>query len=177
MASTTTIARPYARAVFELARERNALERWSETLARLALIARDPVMQAAFGNPRVPPHELAAIVIDVAGVRDAAECNLIRLLAERKRLALLPEIARAYEALRAEAERTIEVELRAASEVPPTLQERFIQALKQRLGREVKLKVVKDEQLIGGAVVRAGDLVIDASVRGKLERLAAEMTH
>lgn len=167
-----TLARPYARALFELARERKALAEWSETLALLAQAAAHPEMRIVFGSPKVTPAQLAEFFIAIGGKRlDETGKNFVRLLARNRRLVVLPQIAQLYEALRADAENRMDVELRAATKVGARQQQRIAAALKKRLRREVHLHPVVDESLIGGAMIRAGDLVIDDSVRGKLERL------
>lgn len=177
MADLSTLARPYAKAAFEYAREHKALAAWGDCLAGLAAAAVHPEVQPLLGhNPRVTPEMLAGLLADIVKA-DAAQRNFIRLLAQNRRLEALPAIAAGFEALRAEAENRISVELRTAVQVDDKLAGRIAKALKQRLGREVELQTAVDESLLGGAVIRAGDLVIDDSVRGKLERLAAELTH
>ncbi len=176
MAEDRTIARPYAQAAFERAREQGDLRHWSEMLALAAAVVSAPEMQALLGSSRLTRSRLADLVIEVcADGLDAEGRNLIRLLAEYRRLGLLPEIASQYEALRAEAERSIEAEVLSARPLEPAQQERLAAALGKRLGREVRLQVKVDPTLLGGAIVRAGDLVIDGSVRGRLHKLAARM--
>ena len=176
MAQTTTIARPYARAVFELARDGRAYDAWQAQLELLAAVARDPQVRRLLSDPKQSPPALAALFVGVGGdALDGAGRNLVQLLAQRKRLAVLPEILTAFIALRREAERIVDVELVSAVPVDAVLQQRFITALEARLGQRVQLKNLTDPTLIGGALVRAGDLVIDASVRGRLERLAIDL--
>ena len=124
------------------------------------------------GSPKLPKSQLAQIFIELVGQELGDRgANFIRLLAENRRLGLLPEIAQGFEQLRADAERTIEATVRSASPLGDQERAALAQALKKRLDREVTLKCETDPRLIGGAVIRAGDLVIDGSVRGKLERL------
>lgn len=179
MAEALTLARPYAKAVFELARERRELERWGKWLALLAALVANREAQVMLSDPRMPAEVRAEILLDVcakAGHKpDQRERNLVRLLAENRRLPVLPEIAAEFTSLLEQAEGLMEVEMRAAAPVDQAEQERIRAALERKLGREVKLNCVTDPSLIGGAVLRADDLVIDGSVRDKLSRLAAAM--
>lgn len=177
MAEKTTIARPYAKAVFELARADDAFARWGDALAALADIARVPAVAAMIGAPRVTADKRAGVLIEIAGdALDKNGRNFVRLLSEKHRLDCLPEIAAEYERLRAEAEAVVDVEMRAPIEVDAERRNQIAAALKRRLGRDVRLHCVLDDSLVGGAVIRAGDIVIDDSIRGKLTRLAAAMT-
>ena len=181
MAESRTLARPYAKAVFEIAKEKGALDRWSKTLDLLASLSVDPSVQAMLTSPKAAPAVRAEVFAELAAKAgeklDQQGRNFVGLLAEYRRLALLPEIAADYERLRAEAENTLEVELRAALPVAAEEQKRIGEALHKKLGRKITLKYVEDKTLIGGAVLRAGDLVIDGSVHEKLSRLAAALTH
>ncbi len=173
MAERITIARPYARAAFESARTGRQLAEWSRALAAAAAGVADPAVQGLLGSPKLPKEQLAQIFIELAGRELGGRgANFMRLLAENRRLGLLPEIAQGFEALRAEAERTIEATVVSASPLGDKERAALVQALKKRLDREVTLKCETDPRLIGGAVIRAGDLVIDGSVRSKLERLS-----
>jgi F-type H+-transporting ATPase subunit delta len=179
MAETITLARPYAKAVFEIASEHAALESWSKTLVLLAGLSRDRSVQVMLTDPQISSAVCAEVLIELAvkaGARlDQQARNFVKLLAEYHRLELLPEIAADYAALRAEAEGTVEVEVRAGIDLDAAEQARISEALNKKLGRNVKLNCVTDKSLIGGAIIRAGDLVIDGSVRDKLGRLAAAM--
>ena len=177
MAELSNIARPYARAVFELAKDGADYSVWSEQLDMLAAVAVDPNVVGLFNNPRVSRHELALVFTDVCGDRlDENVKNLVRLLAQNRRLHALPAIAEQYEHLRAEAEQTVQAELESALPVSDTQQQRIVEALSQRMGRRVELTVKTNEELLGGAVVRAGDLVIDGSIRARLEKLATAIS-
>lgn len=172
----TTLARPYAEAVFRLARERKSLAGWSEMLKLAAALARDPQMSRLIDNPRVPRERFVEFFIDVCGKKlDKDGANFIRLLTENRRLALLPEIAGLYETLRASAEARVEAEVISASAVGADQLKTIAAALKQRLGRDVTLATRLDPSLVGGIVIRAGDLVIDGSVRSKLKALATHL--
>ncbi|MFN2273612.1 MAG: F0F1 ATP synthase subunit delta [Anaerolineales bacterium] len=178
MAEILTIARPYAQAAFQFASSQQALGQWSDMLELLALVAVDPEMTALIENPRLTDTELADLFIAIGGDRLDGKCqNFIRLLAENRRLRLLPEIATLFEIQRREAERTIRAELITAFPATEAQQATITAALKQRLGRDIELECSTDSSLIGGAIIRAGDLVIDGSVRGKLERMSNTLSH
>ncbi len=176
MAEKTTIARPYAEAVFEIARDQQELGPWSEMLAVIAHIVADERVGGLIGNPRVQKSQVAELVLGVAGDKlNEAAGNLVKLLADNGRLAVLPEIAALFEGLRAEAESTVEARVIAAFTVSEAQQKQIAKALKQRLGREVKITCETDEDLLGGAIIRAGDLVIDGSVTGQLAKLGTAL--
>lgn len=176
MAEKTTLARPYAKAAFELAFQTGRLQEWSNGLAFAALVAEDPQMVALVRSPRITKERAAELFIELGGERLNADVrNFIRTLAENRRLGLLPEIAVLFEQYRAEAERTVEVHLIAAAPVSDEQRQKFAASLKERLKRNVELKVETDPSLLGGAVIRAGDMVIDGSVRGRLSQLAAAL--
>lgn len=182
MAEFTTIARPYAQAVFKLAHERQALAAWSDMLELAAHVAADPDMRKLFDNPRITPDQLGALFVDILtgagdGRLDDDGRNLIRLLAERRRLAVLPEIFGLFQQLKHDAEGAIKAQLITAFPATDAQQQAIAEALKKRFGREVQLEFIIDPTLMGGAVVRAGDLVIDGSVRGKLTRLGTALSH
>jgi F-type H+-transporting ATPase subunit delta len=181
MAENLTLARPYARAVFELADEKRAFDRWSKALSVLAALSADASVQAMFVSPKATPAVRAEVLTELAAKAgeklEQDGRNLVQLLAENRRLNLIPEIAAEYERLRAEAENILEVELVAAMPVAAAEQKLISDALHKKLGRKITLKYVEDKTLIGGAVLRAGDLVIDGSIREKLSRLAAELVH
>lgn len=178
MAESTTIARPYAQAAFKLAQQKQALPVWTEMLGMAALVATDAGLRKLLDNPRITSTQVAELFIDVCGERlNEDGRNLLRLLAERRRLAILPEIFGLYELLKNEAEGTVKAQLITAFPATDAQKQTIAAALKQRFGREVQLEYVTDPTLMGGAVVRAGDLVIDGSVRGKLTRLGTALNH
>ena len=174
MSEYQTIARPYAQAVFELARSAGNYEEWSRALAWLSAIAADDQVQELAQNPRVDDASLVQLFEDIVGDRlfDAAG-NFLKLVVSNDRIFALPSIAAQFEAMRAEAEGTIEAELISARAVSDSQQAALARSLARKLGREVSLRVVEAPDLIGGAVLRAGDMVIDASVKGRLQKLAA----
>ena len=176
MADFNTVARPYANAVFQLARDNNALAKWSETLELLATVAADERIHALLASPRLAPTQTEQLFLDICGEHlDDAGRNFIRLLAEQHRLIVLPTIRSQYQALRANEEGTLEARVISAKELDETVQASLEKALSGRLGRTVTLSSEIDESLLGGAVIRAGDLVIDGSVQGRLKRLAAAL--
>jgi F-type H+-transporting ATPase subunit delta len=178
VASPTTIARPYARAAFEYARANKAVDQWSERMALLAALVRDPGLQPLLSNPRLTRPERAALLIKVGDKKlDESARNFVNLLASNNRLNALPEIAAQFERLRAEQESTLEVRLISAQTVPKPEQDAIVKALEKRFGKKVQLETEQDESLIGGAVIKAGDLVIDGSYRSRLQKLATALLH
>jgi len=174
MAELITIARPYAEAVFKRAGETSSFPTWSDALQLMAAIASDETMADVIAGAQLSKTQVADLFNEIAGDKlDQESKNLVRLLAENGRLALLPEIAMQYEALRAEGEGCIDAEIISAFAVSDTQQSKVAESLKARLGREINLSVTIDESLVGGAIIRAGDMVIDGSVSGKLEKLAS----
>ena len=177
MADKSTIARPYAKAAFEEARDRKRLGPWSQALRTAAAVIRDARVESLLGNPRVTPEELAALVIEIAGPElDEEGRNFVRTLADNRRLALLPEISALFDELKSEAEGIIEVTVTSAAPLEEAQRRQLAAALERRLGRQVRMQCATDPALIGGAVLRAGDWVLDGSLRGKLERIAYELT-
>jgi F-type H+-transporting ATPase subunit delta len=177
MAEKATIARPYAKAAFQSARQHNALDRWSEVLATASSVVQDERVAPLLLSPRVTPEQLSGLIADISGkALDEQSRNFVATLASNRRLALLPEIAAMFEALRAEAENTADVQVVSAVQLNDAQKQRLAAALKTRLKREVRLHCEVDESLLGGAVVRAGDFVIDGSLKSRLDRLAVEMS-
>jgi F-type H+-transporting ATPase subunit delta len=177
VAERATIARPYAKAAFEYARGANAFAPWSQGLQTAAEIVADPRVAELAKSPRFSAEDLASVVTDVAGdTLNAGMQNFVRVLAENHRLLLLPEIAAHYEELRSEVENTVEVAVVSAIALSTEQQDKLTQALSARLKRKVHMHTSVDAALLGGAVVRAGDLVIDGSLKGRLQRLATDLT-
>lgn len=176
MAEISTIARPYAVAIFSLAAEDAKLGAWSDMLALAAAIASDADMQALIGNTNINKAQLAELFLDICGDKLTAQGkNMIKVLVENRRLNVLPEIAKQYEALKAEAEKTVEAEVVSAFEVSQAQQQQIADKLKRRLGRDVSLTCRVDESLLGGVVIKAGDLVIDGSAIGQIHKLSVEL--
>ncbi|HEU4780624.1 MAG TPA: F0F1 ATP synthase subunit delta [Steroidobacteraceae bacterium] len=177
MAERTTTARPYAKAIFALARKGSKLAETSAGLTRAAETVTDPRVRALLGSPHVTAVQLAELVSGVAGDSlDENSRNFVSLLAQNRRLGFLPEIAALFEQMKSEVENSVDVEVISASQLTPDQEGRYAAALQKRLGRQVRLHTKVDGSLIGGAVLKAGDLVIDGSIKGRLERLAVEMT-
>ncbi len=177
MAERITTARPYAKAIFALARKNDALGPVAATLTRAAEVVSDPRVRALLGSPHVTPAQLAELVTGVTGAGlDENGRNFVSLLAQNRRLGFLPEIVALFEQMKSDVENAVDVEVIAASQLTPDQESRYAAALQKKLGRQVRLHTKVDGSLIGGAVLKAGDLVIDGSIKGRLERLAIEMT-
>lgn len=178
MAEKATIARPYAKAAFESARSHHAFDRWSTVLATASSVVQDERVARLLWSPSVTPEQLSGLIGDiVGGALDEQGRNFLATLASNRRLALLPEIATMFEALRADAENTADVQVISAVQLDDAQKQRLAAALRKRLKRDVRLHCEVDASLIGGAIVRAGDFVIDGSLKSRLDRLAVEMTH
>lgn len=174
MAEATTIARPYANAVFGIANQKGEMAAWSETLAVLAQSANDAEMEAMIASPSVTDEQVIEVLLSILGDDVAGEARpFLALLAENKRLSLLGDIAEIYEQLRSEAEQVMTADVSTAKPLTSEQEAAISAALKQRTGRDVTLNVEVDESLLGGAIIRAGDLIIDGSALGKLNRLAS----
>ena len=178
MAEAITVARPYAQAAFMYASEQQALTDWSDMLSLLAAIADDAAMHELIDSPHLTETQRADLFIQIAGDQlNSNGANFIRVLAANGRLKLLPEIAALFEIQRRDAEGTVQAELVTAFPASESQQSEVIASLRKRLGREIELSCSTDAELLGGAIIRAGDLVIDGSVRGKLERLGVALNH
>ena len=176
MAQLTTLARPYAKAAFETAVAADRLMDWSSMLGLLAALAKMEQVASFLAAPSRSAETQALTLIDLCSESlDKSGQNFVRVLANNKRLSLLPEVFKLFEELKAEREKTIEVEVISAFSMDAQAQQKLSLALKNRLKREIRLNTRVDKFLIGGIVVRAGDLVIDGSIRGKLNKLAETM--
>jgi F-type H+-transporting ATPase subunit delta len=177
MAESITLARPYAIAAFKVAVAGKALAEWSVMLKTLtAVVANDKVSQL-LNNPALTAQQQSDALLSICGKEISNKGqNLIRLLAENSRLALIPQIAEIFEILKATEENSVDVELSSAYELSDAVVKKLTEALQKRLDRKVKLHMTVDQQLIGGVVIRAGDTVIDNSVRGKLNKLAESLS-
>jgi F-type H+-transporting ATPase subunit delta len=172
----TTVARPYAEAVFELARETGRLAEWSETLQFLADAMREPELAAFVTDPKLTAAQRAEVMLDVGkGRLDAEGQNLVKTLVENDRLVVLPEIAALYETRKREAEGQTKVVVSSALPLDAAVLDELAAALKAKLGQQVEITTEEDPSLIGGVLIRAGDTVIDGSVRGRLYQLANEL--
>jgi F-type H+-transporting ATPase subunit delta len=176
MAESITLARPYAKASFEVALAAGELSIWSQALKLLAEVSANETVRRTMLSPALTAAEQANLLVGLCGDELLPKArNLVRLLAENKRLLLLPEISQLFEALKANQEMTVDVELSTAFELNKEVVNKITQALQTRLNRAINLQTRVDTYLIGGAVIRAGDTVIDSSVRGKLTKLAEAM--
>lgn len=183
MAENTGIARPYADAVFQLARESGQLVGWSEALHAAAAAVDDEDVARLIHSPKIDTAQVAGVVAGIA--REAADSpvdgaqvdNLLRLLAENGRLLLLGEIAELFDRLKADVENSVDVVLTAAAPVNGAQQAKIVEALEKRFGRDINLHFELDENLIGGARLQADDLVIDGSIRTGLDKMASVLTN
>ena len=178
MSELTTAARPYARAAFDYASSNSVTDKWADMLSFCAAVAEDATMKAALDQPSLNWQQSADLFNEVcADQLDDQAKNFIKLLAENDRISLLPDIAVLYHHYQAEAQGTVDAELVSALEVSDQQIEVISASLSKRLGKKVSLTTRIDESLIGGAVIRAGDMVIDGSVRGRLEKLSNSLAN
>ncbi|MCG6933058.1 MAG: F0F1 ATP synthase subunit delta [Gallionella sp.] len=173
MSEAITTARPYAQAAFDEAQQLSDLKGWSEMLVTLAESVCHPEVRLVATNPRIAKSRLENLMEALTGGKPTVQQrNFVRILVENQRLLLLPEIAAIYEALRAEAEKTLNVEVDSAYELSAAQQERIISSLKAKMGCEIKLSCKINKELLGGVIIRAGDKVIDGSARTRLTEMA-----
>lgn len=182
MADKHTIARPYAQAAFDVAREAGSLDAWSRALEVAAAVMADGTVDEFLSSPALTDAQrlefLSGLLGEAAGGDsvfagdDRHGTNFLKLLIEYDRVDVLPEIAEHFDDLKARVENTVDVTITSAAPVSDDLRRRITEALTSRLGREVRLETRIDENLIGGAVIRAGDVVIDGSLRSRLESLS-----
>jgi F-type H+-transporting ATPase subunit delta len=176
MAELATIARPYAEAVFKLAKQRNALPAWSDQLALIASVYEDPQMQAAMANPKVDSAAVERLLLAICGERISGDArNLIQLLVHNRRLAVLPEIRALYEDLKLQDEGMVDAKISSAFPMDDAQRNQLVNLLSTRFKRKINATVTVDPELIGGVKVEVGDKVWDASVRGKLQTMATTL--
>jgi len=173
MSELSTLARPYAEAVFRMAQGENDLAGWSLRVQSLALIVSDAQVARLIADPAVSADRVAGLIIEVAG-GDLGErgANFVKVLAENDRLSLLPEIGTQFETLKANAEGTLEATITSAQELTQAQIDDLVAGLKAKFNRAVNVQVEVDPELIGGAVIAIGDQVIDGSVKGRLQRMS-----
>ena len=178
MAELSTLARPYARAAFEYADSENALDAWLSELQLIAAVVAEPAVQMLLGDPARTTETQAETFVELCGdaIGDSRK-RFIHVLAENRRLGLAAQILEQFAVLKAQREQTVAVEMHSPFEVPDEVRERVAEALSKRLQRDVVVNTEIDTSLIGGVLIRAGDLVIDGSVRGRLNKLAEALTH
>ena len=173
MAELSTLARPYAKAAFEYAASANDLQGWSENLEVIAAVAQQQAVVKLLSSPSYTAAQQAEKTIEICGDAVTDEIGrFLRVLAENRRLQLLPQIYQQFEVLKANREKTVEVNVVSATEISTEQQNKLASALSAKLERDVNMQVSVDDSLVGGAVVLAGDTVIDGSIRGRLAKLA-----
>jgi F-type H+-transporting ATPase subunit delta len=176
MTQSLTLARPYARAAFALAQEQGRLAPWTQLLGFSAAAVAQPEMAVVLGHPRLTADQLVELLLPLGEV-DPAYRQFLSVLAANRRMALLPEIAALYAQHRADAERVVKATVTSAQALDAIEVEALRISLRKRFGRDVELATAIDPALIGGAVIDAGDVVIDGSIRTKLARLGAALAH
>lgn len=176
MAEARTIARPYAEAVFKLAKAKDALPAWSGMLQLAAAIAADERIRALIGNPQVPAKRLGELLLDLCGDKLTDEGrNFIVLLAENGRIEILPEVSELFEQLKIRQEGVLDAKITSAFAMSDTQLRDLVADLEVRFKRKIEAKVSIDPELIGGVKVEIGDEVLDASVQAKLEAMAVAL--
>jgi F-type H+-transporting ATPase subunit delta len=177
MAELATIARPYAEAVFELAKQESQLGQWSDALKFAAAVARDGRVKAVLSSPRVSHEEKLELLLSTAGSNMSEEGkNFLRLLLRNGRAELIPEISALFEELKERNEGTVEANVASAYPLTDEQLAALVAKLESRFKRKIVARSTVDPELIGGAVIRVGDEVLDGSVRGKLDAMAAALT-
>ena len=175
-AEAITIARPYAEAIFARAVDTGSLEHWAAQLDFLVGVVTEPAMVAVIIDPLFEKEQLTRLMLEIGeGQLDDEGRNLVKVLVENDRLPVLPEILTLFDELKAESQRVLKVHVRSAFELDPGQQQHIADALKARLGRDILISSEHAPDLIGGIHIRAGDMVIDGSVRGQLQQLANEL--
>ncbi|MBX9810286.1 MAG: F0F1 ATP synthase subunit delta [Burkholderiales bacterium] len=178
MAEPVTIARPYAEAAFKLAREKSNLAGWSDMLALLAAVAGDPRMRACISNPNLSRQQIENLILGIAGDKlDGLGRNFVQVLVQNGRLGLLPQIHALYEELRRGHEGVLEARIISALPISDEQTKQLVARLEAKYQRKVSARVEVDPGLIGGVRIVVGDKVIDATVRGRLDAMAAALTH
>ena len=176
MSENTTIARPYAQAAFEVAQEEGNLAAWSDMLKLIAMVVSDRQMPVVLDNPRLSSADRANFVLDICGsnLSDTGK-NFVRALAQAGRLAITPDICKLFEVKRLDAEGIVDVEVISAYALDDQERGRIAEAMEKRFGKKINITTRIDDTLIGGSVIRAGDSVIDASIKGRLKELGNQL--
>ena len=176
MAELSTLARPYAKAAFEFAADAGDLQGWSQSLSTAGAIAQQPMVVKLLSSPSLTAQQQAAAVIDICGdAMNVTGLNFVAILSENRRLQLLPLISFQVDSMKANREKAVDVEVIAAQELDVQQQQQLSDALGAKLERKINMQVSLDKSLLGGAVIRAGDTVIDGSIRGRLAKLAESL--
>ena len=177
MADFTTAARPYARAVYQQATETSSVEGWGDALGLMAAVVSDAAMIEVLDNPQLGKEHKGELLLKVVGDKlNEQQKNLVKLMAENGRLKALPEVVAQFEVYRAEAEGKIDAEVVSAFPLSDEQEKTIVATLKAKLGREITLSTTTDESLIGGVVIKAGDTIIDGSMKSQLESLALTLS-
>jgi len=176
MSDFTTVARPYANAVYDTASETSALDSWSDALANLAAVISDVQMSDLLDNPEISKVQKGELILQILGDKlNQQQQNLVKLMAENGRLMLMHDIVEQFEAARAKAENKIEAEVVSAFELSAEQTGELVNTLKNKFGCDVTLTTTIDESLIGGVIIKAGDTIIDASMKSQLDSLALSL--
>jgi len=176
MSELATLARPYAAAVFKRAKETHATAKWSQSLAFMSAVLKNEDISVVIDNPKVSKQRLSALMLDICQEHVNQENeNFLKLLVLNNRLGLLPSIAELFEAYKAEDEGYVEVEISTAYTLSKDAKQNVTTTLEKTLGKKIHMNVTVDKSLIGGILVRAGDRVIDGSIRGRLQQLAKRL--
>lgn len=173
MAELSTLARPYARAAFEVAQADADLQQWMESLSTAAAVVGHGTVEALLASPDLTDEQKSSAINDLLGELSTPKIkNFLAILAENKRLSLLPYISELFNAMKAEFEKAVEVSVATAFPMADPMVNTLTKSLKSALQREVKLSSQVDQSLLGGVVIHAGDTVIDASIKGRLAKMA-----
>ncbi|MBV1905708.1 MAG: F0F1 ATP synthase subunit delta [Pseudomonadales bacterium] len=173
MADLATLARPYANAAFDVAKSNSQLSAWSQSLGTITLASVEPGMQTIIGSPSIDDKQKAFMLGDVCGDEVIESVKFfVQILADSKRLGILPNVFLQFEELRAQEEKSLDVEVVSAFEMSPEEEQKLKAALQTRFDRDIRMESHVDVSLMGGAIIRAGDTVIDGSVRGKMQKMA-----
>ncbi len=176
MSELATLARPYAAAVFKRSKETGTTEQWSKSLAFMSTVLKDKEISVVVDNPKVSKERLSALMLDICqGQVDEEGANFLKLLVQNNRLTLAPTISELFEAYKAESEGYVDVEVATAYAFTKEEKQRFTSTLEKTLSKKVHMNVTVDKSLIGGVLVRAGDRVIDGSIKGQLQQLAKRL--
>jgi F-type H+-transporting ATPase subunit delta len=173
MAELSTLARPYAKAAFEFAADAGDLQGWSQSLSTAGAVTQQPAIVKFLSSPNSTAQQQAAALVDICGdALSATGRNFVAILSEHRRLQLLPQISHQFEIMKANREKAVDVEVISAQKLDAKQQQQLSDALSAKLERKIHMQVSLDKSLLGGAVIRAGDTVIDGSIRGRLAKLA-----
>ena len=176
MVDLVTLARPYAEAVFKRAKETNSSQSWSDQMTYLSVVMQDKDLISLVGNPKVERNRIIQLILEVCSDHlDAEGANLVKLLVQNDRLLLAPQIASLFESYKADDEGYVDVDVTSAFELTKTEEKNIEKVLQTKLNKSVRIKVAVDKQLIGGFLARAGDIVIDGSIKGRLQQLAKRL--